>query len=78
LPPAENRRSQLESQAAISTRKKLAPFALWLKKLEESKFPWPKDFEDQVVKVSAADLEMMLSGINVWSKFKEVHFEQVV
>jgi transposase len=53
-------------------------FALWLKKLEESKFPWPKDFEDQVVKVSAADLEMMLSGINVWSKFKEVHFEQVV
>jgi len=53
-------------------------FALWMKKLECSKFPWPKDAVDEVVEASSYDVEMLLDGINVWSKFKEVHFEELI
>ena len=53
-------------------------FALWLKKLDESKFPWPKDIEVDVVTVEAKDLELLLEGINIWTRFRDVHFEQIV
>ena len=53
-------------------------FALWLKRLEESKFSWPKDFDNEVITVSASDLELLLDGINIWTRFRNVHFEQIV
>jgi transposase len=53
-------------------------FALWFKKLEEMKFPWPKQDEESVISIQSKDLEMMLDGINIWTKFKEVHFEYIV
>jgi transposase len=53
-------------------------FALWLKWLEESKFPWPRKIESEVISVSAKDLELILDGINIWSRFETVHFEKVV
>lgn len=53
-------------------------FALWLKRLEESKFSWPKDFDSDVITVSASDLELLLDGINIWTRFRNVHFEQIV
>ena len=53
-------------------------FALWLKKLDESKFPWPKDIEVDVVTVAAKDLELLLEGINIWTRFKDVYFEQII
>lgn len=53
-------------------------FALWFKKLEEMKFPWPKSEEGSVINVESKDLEMMLAGINIWTRFKEVHFEHIV
>ena len=53
-------------------------FALWLKKLDESKFPWPKDIESDVLTVTAQDLELLLEGINIWTRFKDVSFEQII
>lgn len=52
-------------------------FALWLKKLDQSKFPWPKDFEEDVVTVDHANLIMMLEGINIFSRHKTVCFDQL-
>jgi transposase len=52
-------------------------FALWLKRLEESKFPWPKDVEQNVIEVSSEDMELMLEGVNVWTRFKKVNFEEI-
>ena len=53
-------------------------FALWLKKLEGAKFPWPKLEEDEVISIGAKDLEFILDGVNIWSRFKEVHFENII
>lgn len=54
-------------------------FALWLKKLEAAKFPWPKlTAETDVISISANDLEFILDGINIWSRFKDVHFENII
>ena len=53
-------------------------FALWLKRLEESKFSWPLKFDDETILITAKDLELLLEGINIWTRFSDVHFEQVV
>ena len=52
-------------------------FALWLKKLDQSKFPWPKDLDDDVITIDVSNLEMMLEGINIWSRHKDVRFEHL-
>ena len=53
-------------------------FAIWLKKLESSKFPWPTKLTDEVITVSSADMALILSGVNVWSRFSRVDFQEVV
>lgn len=53
-------------------------FALWLKKLESSKFPWPKTSDAETISISAKDMALLLEGINVWTRFDDVHFDQVV
>lgn len=53
-------------------------FALWLKRLEGSKFSWPRNIEKDVVEVEAKDMELLLDGLNIWTRFKEVDFDYVV
>jgi len=53
-------------------------FALWFKRLEESKFPWPRKLEEDVIKIHLKDMRLLLDGINIWSRFKKVHFETVL
>lgn len=53
-------------------------FALWLKRLEESKFPWCKKLQDSVIEMNADDLELLLDGVNVWTRFEKLSFENVV
>jgi transposase len=53
-------------------------FALWLKRLEESKFPWPKNLGQETISITREDMALLLDGVNVWSRFEEVHFEHVV
>ena len=53
-------------------------FALWLKKLEGAKFPWPRADEESVISIAVKDLEFILDGVNIWSRFKEVSFENII
>lgn len=53
-------------------------FALWFKRLEDSKFPWPTLSSQDTLAVSIDDLQLLLDGVNVWTRFEEVHFERFV
>jgi len=53
-------------------------FALWLKRLEGTKFSWPKNVDKDVIEIDAKDLKLLLDGLNIWTRFKEVDFEYVV
>ena len=53
-------------------------FALWLKKLEDSKFPWPRAASEETISVSTSDLALLLDGVNIWTRFEEVHFDQLI
>ncbi len=53
-------------------------FALWFKRLEEAKFSWPKDIDKDIVEIGAQDLELLLTGVNVWTRFEKIQFEHVV
>jgi transposase len=41
-------------------------FALWHKRLEQAKFPWPKDLEEPVISIGARELSWLLEGFEYW------------
>jgi transposase len=41
-------------------------FALWMKRLEEAKFPWPRKFEEEVVSMTGEQLTWLLEGYEFW------------
>ena len=51
-------------------------FALWYKRLEAERFPWPKDRES-VTAITAGELEGLLWGIDYFSVHKEITFSCV-
>lgn len=53
-------------------------FALWLKRLEDSKFPWPRKHELETVSITAKDMALLLDGINIFSRFEDVHFDHLI
>lgn len=53
-------------------------FALWLKRLEDAKFSWPKNIATEVIEIASRDLDLLLDGINIWTRFENVYFESVV
>lgn len=54
-------------------------FALWMKRLEKDKFPWPKKSTNEIVEISPEQLSWLLDGYDVWKlrPFEALHFEQV-
>lgn len=54
-------------------------FALWHKRLEVDKFPWPKRHTDLVVPLTPEQFSWLLDGYDVWKikPFSELHFEKV-
>jgi transposase len=55
-------------------------FALWQKRLEQDKFPWPKKLEKQeVLQLTPAQMQWLLDGYDVWKMkpFEELHFSRV-
>jgi transposase len=54
-------------------------FALWQKRLEKDKFPWPKKHEDSVVKLTPEQFKWLLDGYNVWNMkpFETLYFDRV-
>ena len=53
-------------------------FALWLKRLESSRFSWPRDMNEDVIEIIADDMKLLLDGVNIWTRFKKVDFENIV
>ena len=48
-------------------------FCLWLKRLEQDKFPWPKT-EEECREITAEQLTMLLDGINFFNAHKKLNF----
>ncbi|MGZ3796968.1 MAG: IS66 family insertion sequence element accessory protein TnpB [Pseudobdellovibrionaceae bacterium] len=55
-------------------------FALWMKRLEQDKFPWPKKLPESVVTVTPEQLSWLLDGYDIWKMrpFAELNFQRVV
>lgn len=43
-------------------------FAMWVKRLEASRFPWPRQLDQEVLNISASDFELLLEGIDMWRR----------
>jgi transposase len=55
-------------------------FVLWQKKLEADRFPWPRDAETDVIKLSGRDLNWLLDGMDVFAMkpHHELSYETVL
>jgi transposase len=51
-------------------------FALWQKKLEKHRFPWPEE-ETQARKVTAEQIGWLLAGIDFFQAHEELRFSRV-
>lgn len=51
-------------------------FCLWLKRLEEDKFPWPKNTAE-VKEITSEQLKLLLDGIDFFRAHKKLHFSAV-
>lgn len=51
-------------------------FCLWLKRLEENRFPWPKN-GDEVMEIKKDQLAMLLDGIDFFNAHKKLNFSSV-
>jgi transposase len=54
-------------------------YALWMKRLEKDKFPWPRKHTDSVVRLTAEQFSWLLDGYDVWKMkpFESLFFERV-
>jgi transposase len=54
-------------------------FALWMKRLEREKFPWPRKLEESIVTLTPNQFSWLLDGYDVWKMkpFSELHFDRV-
>jgi transposase len=51
-------------------------FCLWVKRLEEDRFPWPKD-SGEAKEITREQLAMLLDGIDFFKAHKKLNFSQV-
>jgi len=51
-------------------------FAMWFKRLERDKFPWPKNIKE-VREISQEDIKLLLAGIDFWNAHKQLKYEKV-
>lgn len=54
-------------------------FALWQKKLEANKFPWPRKLKEEVVHLNPQQMSWLLEGYDVWKMrpFDDKQFDKV-
>ena len=52
-------------------------FALWMKRLEKHRFPWPANGEQARQEISQEQLEQLLSGIDFWHAHERLHYTKV-
>lgn len=51
-------------------------FCLWLKRLEQDRFPWPMS-DEECRELTIDELEMLLNGINFFNAHKRLYFSVV-
>lgn len=51
-------------------------FAMWYKRLEKARFPWPEKEED-VKKITSEEIGWLLSGIDFFKAHKKLQFSHV-
>jgi len=51
-------------------------FALWSKKLEKHRYPWPQD-ERKVSEITQEQLRWLLDGIDFWNAHSQLFYSQV-
>ncbi len=53
-------------------------FAMWQKRLEKNKFPWPKKLIETVIHLSPEQFEWLLDGYDVWKMkpFETLYYER--
>ncbi len=52
-------------------------FAMWQKRLEKHRFPWPRNAEQARCEIDAEKLRMLLEGIDFWAAHQELSYKQV-
>jgi len=51
-------------------------FAMWMKKLEHDRYPWPQT-EEAARKISLGELRMLLEGIDFWQAHQKLSYRAV-
>ncbi|MBI4739677.1 IS66 family insertion sequence element accessory protein TnpB [Candidatus Woesearchaeota archaeon] len=41
-------------------------FAMWYKRLEQDRFRWPRNHDDEVILIDAQQFEWLLGGYDIW------------
>lgn len=54
-------------------------FAMWVKRLDQEKFAWPKKLADEVIVLGTQEIAWLLGGYDVWKmkSHKPVHFSKI-
>ena len=52
-------------------------FAMWQKKLEQDRFPWPRDEEQVAREIDEEKLRLLLGGIDFWGAHQELSYSSV-
>ena len=54
-------------------------FAMWVKQLEEEKFPWPRTPKEGAIPVTPKEFQWLLSGIDLWKikKHKKLDYTRL-
>jgi transposase len=55
-------------------------FAMWQKKLEQDRFPWPREMDRKTVELSGRELGWLLDGLDIFAMRPHgaLHYESVL
>lgn len=56
-------------------------FAMWVKKLDQEKFPWPKSEScDETIYLSSEQVKLLLSGVDIWKikRHKKLEYSKII
>ncbi len=52
-------------------------FCLWMKRLEEHRFPWPRNADEAHRQIDESQLRLLLGGVDFWSAHQELKYTRV-
>ena len=52
-------------------------FCLWMKRLEQGRFPWPRTAVEVRREIDVEQLRMVLAGIDFWTAHEELKYTEV-